>query len=154
MLSRLLITALLTLPLANVWAHDYQIAELHIEHPWARALPPNAKAGAAYLVIDNQGSHADRLVGASSPVADKVEMHTIVHQGEVMKMQKLELVDLPAQTKIAFAPGQNHLMLFGLKQPLVAGERFAVTLEFEQAGKVEVQVAVDNQSPAEDHSNH
>lgn len=126
------------------FAHDYRAGELTIDHPWARELPPNAPAGAAYFTLKNQGATADRLIGASTPRAQKSELHTHVHQDGLMKMQRIAAVEVPAKGEVAFQPGGNHVMLFGLSQPPKAGEEFPLTLEFEKAGKVEVQVQVES----------
>ncbi|MGH8352985.1 MAG: copper chaperone PCu(A)C [Pseudomonas sp.] len=151
MRTRLLAAALLALVCSASFAHEYPAGELHIAHPWSRALPPNAPVGAAYFVVHNNGKREDRLLGAQTPRAEKAELHTHVQLGEVMKMQKIDSLGIPPGGTVTFAPGGNHLMLFGLKQPLVAGERFALTLEFEKAGKVEVEVAVEAEAPAEQH---
>lgn len=148
-LAPLVLLALFATP---ALAHDFQLGELHIDHPWARALPPTAPNGAAYFVVHNKGSQGDRLLGASTPLAAKAELHTHVHLGEVMKMQKVDSVGVPASGEARFEPGGNHVMLFGLTQPLVAGERFPLTLQFEKAGKVEVEVAIEAEAPqAEQH---
>lgn len=135
-------------------AHDYEIADLHIDHPWSRALPPVAKTGAAYLTIENHGERADRLLGVSTPVAGHAEMHEHIHKDGLMKMQQVETMALPAGDKVSFKPGSYHIMLFNLKQPLVAGERFPLTLQFEQAGELEVEVAVEQDAPADEHQHH
>nr|WP_137973061.1 copper chaperone PCu(A)C [Pseudomonas sp. F(2018)] len=132
-------------------AHDYSVGELHIDHPWSRALPPTAPNGAAYFVVHNKGTAGDRLLGASTPLAATAELHTHVHLGDVMKMQKVDSVGVPANGEARFEPSSNHVMLFGLKQPLVAGERFPLTLEFEKAGKVEVEVAIEAEAPKAEH---
>ena len=63
------------LALAPASAHDYTAGSLHIDHPWSRATPPTANVGAGYMTIQNKGSEADRLVGASTPAAQTVEIH-------------------------------------------------------------------------------
>lgn len=148
MLPRLFASALLCLLCATASAHEYRVADLHIDHPWSRALPPNVPNGAAYFVVHNNGKDGDRLLAASSPIADKAELHAHVHIGEVMRMQQINSVGIPAGGEARFEPSGNHVMLFGLKKPLVAGERFPLTLEFEKAGKVEVEVAVQTDAPA------
>lgn len=124
------------------FAHDYKAGELTIDHPWARELPPNAPAGAAFFTVRNAGA-ADRLIGASTPQAQKSELHTHTHADGMMKMQQVQAVDIPAKGEARFQPGGNHVMLFGMNKPLKAGEQFPLTLEFEKAGKVEVQVKVE-----------
>lgn len=153
MLIRLFASSLLAFACSSSFAHDYSIGELKIDHPWSRALPPNAAAGAAYFVLHNQGKTADRLLGAQTPRATKTEIHTMLQLGEVMKMQQLDSVGIPAGGEAKFAPGGTHLMLFGLQKPLVAGERFPLTLQFEKAGKVDVEVKIEAIDP-DDHASH
>ncbi|WP_043307347.1 copper chaperone PCu(A)C [Pseudomonas sp. ML96] len=143
--------ALLTLLSNSAFAHEYSVGDLHIDHPWSRALPPTSPNGAAYFVVHNKGSAGDRLLGASTPRAAKAELHTHVHMGEMMKMQKVDSVGVPAGGEARFEPSGNHVMLFGLTQPLMAGERFPLTLEFEKAGKVEVEVAIEAEAPQGEH---
>jgi len=142
LIRTLSLAALLACALPS-FAHDYKAGDLTIDHPWSRELPPNAPAGAAYFTLKNQGTAADRLLGVSTPRAQKSELHTHVHQNGLMKMQRVPAVEIPAKGEVAFQPGGNHVMLFGLKQPLKTGEQFPLTLEFEKAGKVEVQVKVE-----------
>ncbi|WP_373187497.1 copper chaperone PCu(A)C [Halopseudomonas sp.] len=156
MLRKTLSSFICTLLLAGpALAHDYQIAQLHIDHPWARALPPVAPAGAAYLQIQNRGKTSDSLVAAHSPIAGQVEVHQHVHVDGLMKMQKVEQLHLGPGDDVVFEPGGYHFMMFGLKQPLVAGERFPLTLVFENAGSIEVEVAINKEAPASaGHSRH
>ena len=153
MLIRLLGASVLALACSVANAHEYSAGQLQIAHPWSRALPPNAVTGAAYFVVHNNGNSEDRLLAISTPQADKAEMHTMVQIGEMMKMQALDSVGIPAGGDAKFAPGGNHVMLFGLHKPLVAGERFPLTLQFEKAGKVAVEVVVEAKDPPE-HADH
>ncbi|MBU3055829.1 copper chaperone PCu(A)C [Pseudomonas indica] len=148
---RLLATTVLALFCGVAPAHEFEVGSLEIDHPWSRALPPNAPAGAAYFTIVNKGEENDRLVGVQTPKAGSAMLHTTVQIGEMMKMQHLDSIAIPAGGKVEFKPNGNHVMLMGLKEPLVDGERFPLTLEFEKAGKVEVEVVVgpaaEEQSP-------
>ncbi|MBC9248687.1 copper resistance protein CopZ [Pseudomonas alcaligenes] len=149
MRQRLLVGAALLLLAAVGQAHEYQVGALHIEHPWARAMPPGVPNGAAYLVVHNGGATADRLLGADTSVAATAEIHEHMHQDGLMKMRKVEGgVAIPAGGELALQPMGYHLMLFGLKQPLEDGKRFPLTLHFEQAGDVQVEVAVQKDAPA------
>lgn len=158
MLARIALSSLLVLSSGAALAADYKVGDLTISDPWSRALPPNAPAGAAYFTVTNQGQAQDRLVGAASDVAGKAELHTHVKSGEMMRMQKVDAVDIPAGGEATFAPGGNHVMLIGLKRPLKDGEQFPLTLEFEKAGKVQVEVPVraDAQGNMQhhDHAHH
>lgn len=145
---RTLMTFLLSVICTFTMAADYEVGDLQIDQVWSRALPPNAPAGAAYFMVQNMGADGDWLVSANSPIAEKAELHTHVMLGEVMKMQQVASVAVPAGGVAKFAPGGNHVMLFGLKKPLVAGETFPLTLVFEKAGAVDVEVKVEQEAPA------
>jgi periplasmic copper chaperone A len=147
-LKKTLLGLTLLLPTLLVQAHEYDAGQLHIDHPWSREMPPVAPTAAAYFVIHNKGSEADRLLGASTPVAGKAELHEHVHADGVMKMQQVQDVVIPAGGEVKFEPMGYHVMLFELKQQAKDGERFPLTLTFEKAGKVEVQVAVQKEAPA------
>tara|TARA_Y100000758_G_scaffold33175_1_gene21791 strand:+ start:2535 stop:3017 length:483 start_codon:yes stop_codon:yes gene_type:complete len=127
-----------------VSAHEFEAGELHIDHPWSRALPPVAPTGAAYLSISNHGDSADTLMGARTDIAGKVEIHEHVHADGVMKMQRVDSLTIEPGATLTFAPGSYHLMLFQLKQPLAAGDSYPITLQFANAGEVEVQVKVQS----------
>ncbi|HUJ86112.1 MAG TPA: copper chaperone PCu(A)C [Burkholderiales bacterium] len=116
--------------------------ELEIDHPWARATPPGASVGGGYVTVRNAGDGADRLIGASSPAADHVELHIMAMDNGVMRMRQVPSFKVPAHGQLMLKPGGNHLMFLGLKQPLEPGERVPVKLRFEKAGEVEVQLEV------------
>jgi copper(I)-binding protein len=115
-------------------------ADLSVSDAFSRATPGNGP-GVAYLTIHG-GNAPDRLVGASSPRAAKVEMHTMSMQGDVMQMREVDAVEIPANAPIRFAPGGLHLMLTGLKAPLKPGETVPLTLTFEHAGTRTLNVPV------------
>lgn len=157
MIIRVLGLAALLACTAPSFAHEYKVGELLIEHPWSRELPVDLPGGAAYFTVHNQGSEADRLVGVSSPRAQKSELHSQAAKDGMMDMQHAPVIDIPAHAELIFQPGANHVMLSGMDQPLKAGEQFPLMLEFEKAGKVEVQVKVepaDVQAGNDLHSGH
>jgi copper(I)-binding protein len=119
-----------------------QGSPLRIEQPFARATAPTARAGGAYMTIVNGGSAADRLLRAESTVAARVELHTVIKEGDVMRMREVPGIDVPANGKAMLAPGGFHIMLMELKAPLKAGDTAAITLVFEKAGRVEVAVPI------------
>ncbi|MEO8849052.1 MAG: copper chaperone PCu(A)C [Casimicrobiaceae bacterium] len=125
-------------------AHDYTLASLAIDHLFARATPPGADVGGAYLTIDNGGPGDDRLVGASTPVASSVQIHTMTMDGNVMRMREVAALDIPAGKRVALQPDGYHLMLVGLRRPLVEGTRIPLTLRFAKAGSIDVQVSVQS----------
>lgn len=121
------------------------LAEITIEDAYARSAGPTAKAGAAFMVIHNTGDADDRLVSASSEVSKRVELHTHVDQGEgVMKMMEVEEgFAIPAGGLHALQRGGDHVMFMGLNGPWAQGDTLSVTLTFEQAGDVTVEIPVD-----------
>ena len=153
--SRLLAAAIL-LAAPSAFAHDYKAGDIEIGHPWTRATPPAARAGGGYLTLTNHGKTADRLVGGSSPVSGRVEIHTMEVTDGVMKMRELPdgLALAPGATA-QLAPGGFHLMLIDLKAPITEGAKVPVTLRFEHAGAVDVELAAGALgAPAMDHGAH
>lgn len=105
-----------------------------VQDPFARPAPA-ASSGGAFMTIVNNSGQADRLVSAQSPVTMMVELHETVTEGGVMKM-----VHQPQGFEIP--PGGKHVMLMGLKSALEAGQNIQITLKFEKAGEITVNVPV------------
>jgi copper(I)-binding protein len=116
-------------------------AQMQIEKPWARATAPGAKVAAGYMLLKNPGT-ADRLVGASSPAAARVELHVHIHEGGVVKMREVPGYDVPAKGSFELKPGGAHLMFMEIKRPFKEGEKVAVRLKFEKAGEVSAEFHV------------
>ena len=122
--------------------HSANAGTVMVMDPWARATPGRAANGAAYFTVVNRGAAPDRLVGADSPAADRVELHTHIHDGGVMRMRKVEAVDLGPGGSVTFRPGGYHVMLMGLKRSLRQGETFPLNLRLEKSAAVTVTVKV------------
>jgi len=124
-------------------AHSYKLGALEIGDPWSRATPPTAPTGGGYLSIKNTGTEPDRLISVSSPAAGTVQVHEMKMEGNVMRMREFDspLEIKPGET-VTLAPGGMHLMMMGLKAPLKQGEKVPLTLVFEKAGKIDVELAV------------
>ena len=149
-LSRVLAAGLLAGAASAVAAHGASIGDIAIGHPYATPSIPGTSNGAAYLAsIENKGGVADRLVRASTPMAARVEIHTMnLDAHGVMRMREIDGVALAPKAKVQMKPGSGlHLMLIGLKEPLKEDASFPLTLEFERAGKVEVKVIVGQPKP-------
>jgi copper(I)-binding protein len=116
--------------------------ELAVVSAWARATPPRAEVGAAYVTIENRGGTEDRLVAANSPAAAKVVLHRSAEESGVATMRPLELAAVPAGGRLEMGPGGAHLMLMGLSAPLRAGTTIPLTLVFENAGAITVEIEV------------
>lgn len=126
-------------------AHDFKLGSLRIDHPYATPTAAGASTGAVYLrTLRNTGEQADRLVGASTPVAASVEIHrSVIDAQGVMRMRAIDALALPPRSEQRLRHGgEYHLVLIGLKAPLKHGDRFPITLRFEKAGEREVAVWV------------
>jgi len=133
-------------------AHDYKLGTLEIAHPWARATPPSAPSGGGYLTITNKGPTEDRLVSVKSPAAGAVQVHEMKMEGNVMRMREVEGgLAIPPGATVALAPGGFHLMMMGLKVPLKEGEKVPVTLVFQKAGSIDIELAVTAMGAAPPH---
>jgi periplasmic copper chaperone A len=111
---------------------------------WSRSSPKMANAGALYVVIENQGNQADRLIGASSPAAKTAEVHeSFMDANGVMGMRPLAGgLEIPAGGKVELKPGGYHVMLIDLVKPLEVGSKITITLKFEKSGETTVEAEV------------
>lgn len=145
---RILIAATLATPFMAPGAaranHDTTHGSLTLIHPWTRAARAGGQ-GAGFMGIRNNGAEADRLVAASSPAAPRMELHTHIRDGDVMRMRPVNDIPVPAGQTVRLQPGGLHLMFIGLSQELHQGQSVPVTLVFERAGPVtlllEIQAA-------------
>jgi copper(I)-binding protein len=138
-------------------AHDFTKGSIHIEHPWSRATPRGATVGAGYLVIENRGATADRFVSVSvsAEIAGRAEIHEMAVTDGVMRMRPLPRgIEIASGMNARMEPGGLHIMFVDLKRPLEKGERFKATLNFEQAGSVDVEFVVEAMGGAPQHQGH
>lgn len=127
------------------------LAQVKVEGAWARPTVPGQQAGGGYLSVIS--ATADRIVGGSTPVAQRFELHTMSMKGDVMEMRQLDAIDLPAGTKVELKPGGLHVMFMGLKEPLKVGSKVPVTLKLEKSGEMKVEFDVMARPPAA-HNKH
>ncbi|MDG4647428.1 copper chaperone PCu(A)C [Roseibacterium sp. SDUM158017] len=120
-------------------------AQVTVEDPYARAAGPAARSGAAFMRIVNDGATDDRLLAAASDVAERVELHTHVMDGDIMRMVHVEEgFAVPAGGATALQRGGMHVMFLGLTRSLAQGDEIELTLTFAGAGEMTVTVPVDN----------
>lgn len=117
-----------------------------IKDAYVRSSTPSSPTGAAFMVLMNHTDAADRLIGAASDVAKRVELHTHLEDANgVMRMTEIEAgIMIPAGEMHHMKRGGDHVMLMGLTQPLAQDSEITVTLTFEKAGEVEVVIPVDH----------
>ena len=139
----LLPLALMLLWAGGAFALDYRLGAIEIGQPWTRATPPTAEAGGGYLVLTNSGTTPDRLIAVRSPAADKVEIHEMKMDGNIMRMRAAEKgIEIPPGATVELKPGGFHVMFMGLKAPFAKDAKVPLTLVFEKAGSIDVELAV------------
>lgn len=138
-LAALTLTA--TAPLALADAHKGPIT---ISHGWTRATPPSAPSGGGFIDITNAGPNDDRLIAVKSPVAGRVELHEMTMKDGVMTMrEKAGGIPVPAGQTVSLAPGGLHIMFMKLNGPFKQGDMVPVTLTFEKAGDISMDLKVE-----------
>ena len=140
----LTIAAVLTAFVGGTRAEDMapvRVGDIEVSSGWVRAMLPGQPSGGGFVTIANTGQAPDRLVAAASPAAGKVEIHTMEIINDVMVMRPVEDgLEIPAGGRVELKPGGLHLMFMDVAAPFAAGSAITLTLEFENAGKVEVQL--------------
>ncbi len=116
--------------------------QIEVSNVWGRPSPVTDGNAAVYMLIRNTGSEDDRLIGASSDIADAIELHGMTMENDVMKMFQVESMDVPAGGSLELKPGGNHVMFIGLHEMLEVGGTVRVVLEFEKAGKIAVEAEI------------
>jgi periplasmic copper chaperone A len=139
-------TALFVLGVGAASAQNDKVGDILIAHPWA---PPmtgaNLTNSAAYMRMTDQGTKPDALISASTPVAQKVELHVFNVENGVYGMHPVPAIEVsPGAASTVLQPGGAHVMLEGLKQPLKIGETFPLTLTFKNAGQLRIEVQVES----------
>jgi copper(I)-binding protein len=128
-------------------------AQVEVTDAWVRATVPGQKVAAGYLTL--RSVRTAKLVGVKTAAARSAELHSMTHEGGVMKMRRLDALDLPAGVAVALEPGGNHLMLFDPRQPLVKGQTVALELVIEQDGKrLDIPVTAAVRAPGEEPDAH
>lgn len=124
-------------------AESVRVGDIVVDTPWSRATPGGAKVAGGYVTLRNEGDTADRLIGGSSEIAERFEVHSMEMVDGVARMAPVEGgLEIPPGETVALAPGGYHIMFMGLERPLAEGEGFEGTLVFERAGEVPVTFAV------------
>jgi len=141
-MKKMIMMSLACLGLAGepLWAASPD--DLRIESPWARASIGQIPNGVAYFTVINSGSTGDRLVAVRTPVAKHASLHTHRMEGGMMRMEAVPAIDVDAGATVRIAHGGLHIMLMGLHEPLREGERFPLTLQFDDAGPIDIEVTI------------
>jgi hypothetical protein len=139
--AMLLATSLVATP---AFAREYKLGSIEVQQPWSRATPATAPSAGGFLTVVNKGDAPDRLLAVQSPAADKVQIHEMKMDGNIMRMRELDNgVALPAGQTVELKPSGYHVMFIGLKAPFAKGQKVPATLVFEKAGKLDVEFLVE-----------
>jgi copper(I)-binding protein len=138
-MKRLLLTALFAALWSGVAMAD---AAISIGDPHVRLVPPSAENTGIFMVIRNQGDKDVKLIGAESPVAKKVELHTVIEEGGMKKMRPVHDIGVKAKGETVLKPGDYHVMLIGLTKPLQEGDIVPLTLKFDDGSSESIQAPV------------
>jgi periplasmic copper chaperone A len=123
-------------------AASYTLGDITVLDPWARASAgKSARGGAAYMTLSSRAA-GDRLIAVATPAARRAGTHRTVIARDVMTMTPVAAIEIPPGGTVALAPGGYHIMLMGLTAPLREGKKFPLTLRFEKAGRVTVEVEI------------
>lgn len=156
-LKNTLLTAGMAISLGLTALPAFAGSEISIVDPYARASGMNAMAGAAFMKIVNSGDEADQLIAAYSDISKMVELHTHIEaEGGVMQMRKVEGgFAIPAGETHMLMRGADHVMFMGLNAPMEHGKLITVTLVFEKAGEITLEIPVDlERQPMPDNMTH
>lgn len=132
-----LLMAMLALLSNSVFAGSITVVE-----PYARAVPPGHPNSAAFMVLKNSSGQDRALVNAYSNVSNAVELHTHKKEGGMMRMRRIEKMQIKAGSETVLKPGSLHIMFIGLKQPLKVGDMVDLKLEFDDKTTIRLQVPV------------
>ena len=125
-------------------AEDVTVGGFKISAPWARATPKGASVGGGYMKITNTGTAPDRLVGGTTDISRRLEVHEMKMEDGVMKMRPVAngIEIKPGQT-VSLDPSGYHVMFVGLNEQLMQGGHFKAALQFANAGKVDVDFTIE-----------
>ncbi len=145
---KLILTGLITLLIflsPATFAEDKK-QTIEITTPWARPTANTNTPGGVFFTITNHGSETAKLTNAASDIAHMAHIHKTGNEGGMMTMDMVDEVTIAAGESFVFAPGGHHIMLMGLTEKLTKGNVFKLTLTFEKAGKIIVEVPVSGMS--------
>ena len=119
-----------------------QVGDISVSDPYAQAVPPGQPNSAVFMTLVNNSKENRALVAAETPSAGVVELHTHVHEDGMMKMRKIDKIDIPAGQTVTLKPGGLHVMLIGLKEKLEPGKEVHMNLIFDKGGKEHIMAPV------------
>lgn len=140
-ITSVVIAVLLSTVTVTVSAHSFTQGDVTVTHPWSRPTPPGVSMGVGYMAISNNGESAITLVGVSTPKAESVTIHESVSSEGMMSMRPLpDGLKIPAGETVLLEPHGYHLMLEGLEGAVARDEKIPMTLDFDNADSMEIEL--------------
>ena len=128
---------------------------IHIKDPYMFETKSSMPAAAIFMEVMNHGDTDDKMIDFKTDAAERVEMHTMTHEDDVMKMRRVDGYDVKADESVMLDPMGNHIMLFGLKKDAASGDTIDATAIFENAGEVPLSITVKARGEMKmDHDHH
>jgi len=141
-LSTLFTTAMLSAALFSTASWANNAADIEVKNPFAREVPPGAPASASFMMLKNNSGKAIKIISAESDIAKVVELHTHTNDNGVMRMRKIDFIEIPANGMTELKPGGLHIMLIGPKEPLKASQTIEVKLNYADGSSETVAMPV------------
>ena len=116
--------------------------DVNIIDPYVRAVPPGQNVSAAFLQLENTSAETRTITNAVSSISRVVELHSHVHENGMMKMRRVDSIEIPANGKTVLEPGGLHIMLIGLHKPLKLDQKVSITLEFKNGSSQTIEAPV------------
>lgn len=145
-MKKILILCVLALSSIHINIHA-QEGDLVISNEWARPILIAGRPGGAYLQIENTGDHDDKLLSVTSTISPRIEIHEHTMTDGVMKMSKVEYLEIKAKSSVELKPGGYHLMIFDTASKYEAGDQIDLTLNFESGNSIEKTLNVMKSKP-------
>ncbi|MDH5680012.1 MAG: copper chaperone PCu(A)C [Spirochaetota bacterium] len=117
---------------------------LMIVKPWIRLRPPGMKVTGGFVKLENPNNSPVKLISAESDICEATELHEMIHEKNVMKMKKVDSIEVPANGTMDLKPGGYHLMFINLKKPLKADQKVTVKFSYEKGLSQTVTFNVKN----------
>lgn len=132
----------------------FALAEVTVESPYVRAVPPGQTNTAAFMQLKNDSAEAVSMVSASSSIAENVELHNHISEDGVMKMRQVELISISANGNASLEPGGYHVMLIGLNKEIAAGDMVDLEVKFSDGSSQQLTVPVKKVMAHSHHHHH
>ena len=139
---QILLVLLISVAASNTFAAAKASDSITAVDPYVRAVAPGQTVSAAFMHLSNSSADPISVVNATSPVSKVVELHAHVHEGGMMKMRRIDNIDVPANGKTILEPGGLHIMLIGLHNPLEIDQKVSITLEFSDGSSQTLEAPV------------